>query len=150
MGVRSKIKFLSSGEDVNPRNLGACTPLVSIQLGGDPTGAQFVPRLGSVPRHHRLVSAGEWWERTKIYRSGPANNTLTRKSLVFALRNKEGGGHFDDIVFDRDYIEVTHGKTWIKAGPDGVERELRELEHASMRQIAWELLETLHKEGLAS
>ena len=73
---------------------------------------------------------------------------MTRKKLVFALRNLDGGAHYDEEILDPNYIEMTRGKSWVAVSPDGTKRPVRQLELASMRQIAWEVLDSLECAGV--
>jgi hypothetical protein len=147
IGVKTTMKFLASGKEVDPDNLIADTPLVGLQLGGTENAA-YVPLLNQHPNLHRWVSFGEWWERDSIFRSGDNKHSLSRKKLVFALRNQDGGSHFDEVVMDPNYAEMTHGKGWISVSPDGLQRPVRQLEMATMRQVAWELQQSLKKAGV--
>lgn len=67
--------------------------------------------------------------------------------MVFALRNQEGGAHFDEELRDQDYAQMAHGTMWMSVW-NGEERPMRELELATMRQVAWELLESFRLAGL--
>lgn len=147
LGIRDSISFIASGHDIrSSRNMVADTPLVLavMQIGGP---SDYVPRGNQTPELERLLSFGAWWERDYIFRSGDGLNKLTRKKLVFALRNQEGGSHYDGELTDPDYIEAAHGKTWMALSSDGSRRPLRQLELVTMRQVAWELLESLTRAG---
>jgi hypothetical protein len=148
LGVRGSMRFLASGRDIaGSKNLLADTPLVIMRVTG--SGVFYVPRLeGASPREARWLQVGKWWEEDLIFRSGGGHHRLTRKKLVFALRNQEGGSHFDAELKDPSYIEMAHGKTWSMELSDGTKRELRQLELATMRQVAWELLESVKRTGL--
>ena len=142
MGKRNSLEFavaISVGAD--PRNLLSYTPLVMIKIGGG--GVNFKPRLSEFPGGRRMLQFDEWWDRDLIYISGDNQRRMTRKKLVFALRNLDGGAHYDEEILDPNYIEMTHGKSWMAISSDGTERPVRQLELASMRQIAWEVLDSL-------
>ena len=98
---------VSISKAADPRNLVSYTPLVMIRLGGG--GANFLPRLGEFPGGHRMLRFNEWWDRDLVFRSGGDQHRMTRKKLVFALRNLDGGAHYDEEIRDPNYIEMTHG-----------------------------------------
>lgn len=149
MGVRASMRFLAAGHDISEsRNALPDTPLVLMRIssGGD---ACYVPRLDDMPpAGPRWLQFGKWWEQDLIFRSGDGTHRLTRKKLVFALRNQEGGSHFDAELNDPNYIEMAHGKTWTVVRSDGMQGELRQVELATMRQVAWELLASMEQAGL--
>lgn len=147
MGKRNSMEFavpISMGAD--PRNLLSYTPLVMIEIGGG--GVNFKPRLNEFPSGRRVLQFDEWWDRDLVYRSGGDRHRMTRKKLVFALRNLDGGAHYDEEILDPNYIEMTHGKSWVAVSSDGIKRPVRQLELASMRQIAWEVLDSLECAGV--
>ena len=148
MGKRNSMEFavpISTGAD-DPRNLLSYTPLVMIQMGGG--GVNFKPRLSEFPSGRRMPQFDEWWDHDLIYISGDNRRRMTRKKLVFALRNLDGGAHYDEEILDPNYIEMTRGKSWVAVSPDGTKRPVRQLELASMRQIAWEVLDSLECAGV--
>ncbi len=147
MGKRNSLEFavvISEGAD--PRNLLSYTPLVMIQMGGG--GVNFKPRLSEFPSGRTILRFNEWWDRDLVFRSGGDQHRMTRKKLVFALRNLDGGAHYDEEILDPNYIEMTHGKSWMSVSSDGIKRPVRQLELASMRQIAWEVLDSLDCAGV--
>lgn len=147
IGMRDSVKFaVAISPAASPRNLFSYTPLVMLELGGG--GANFVPRLSEFPSGRRMLQFNEWWDRDLVFRSGGDQHRMTRKKLVFALRNLDGGAHYDEEILDPNYIEMTHGKSWMFISPDGTKRPVRQLELASMRQIAWEVLDSLECAGV--
>jgi hypothetical protein len=97
LGVRGSLRFVSSGFPSNPRNLLRETNLILARISSDGM-AEYVPLLDQNPESLRRVQFHHWWERDTIFRGGAFR--LTRKNLVFALRNKEGGAHFDKELRD--------------------------------------------------
>jgi len=146
MKQRDKLKYLSTADEIHPNNLLRSECLVMMQIGSE--GGRYIPKLGNSHRREN-VSFRKWWEREPIVQSGKGNasaSSLTRKRLVYALRNKDGGAHFDPIVEDQDYMAAQES-TWI-VHHNGKEEGLLRLETTSMRQIAFEILETLRGGGL--
>lgn len=145
-GKKVGMKFLATGPEIDGRNLLADTPLVVMQM--DIRRGQFLPRLGEMSEDHRWLSFGEWWERDHIYSSGSGKHLLSRKNLTFALRNKDGGAHYDLQIHDQNYVQMAEGPAWTYHNSDGAEQTLMEVELVTMRQVAWELLESLKHHGL--
>jgi hypothetical protein len=147
MGKRNSMEFaVPISKAADPRNLVSYTPLVMLRLGEG--GANFLPRQDEFPSGRRMLRFSEWWDRDLVFRSGGGKHRMTRKKLVFSLRNLDGGAHYDEEILDPNYIEMTHGKSWMSISPDGTKRPVRQLELASMRQIAWEVLDSLECAGV--
>ena len=78
-----------------------------------------------------------------IYRE-PSGRSLSRKNLVFAMRNQDGGGHYDPYLDDDIYAGMSR-RNGIKITAGSEEGALEwsvKPHHATMRQIAWEILQT--------
>jgi hypothetical protein len=140
MGLNRKLRFLASGPEIDGRNLLVDQPLVALKVqrhSDDRRTCIFVPLLETQSQSHRWVSKDEWWGRDTIYKNGDL--TMTRKQLVFALRNKEGGSHFDHLA-DESYIKYATEPAWKFQPVDGESHEVQGVERATMRQVAWELI----------
>jgi hypothetical protein len=142
LGIRGKLRFVSSGFQYSPTNRLRETHLLSTRVYGDGT-AEYRPLLGGAGWSPRLIQFREWWEKELIFRDGQFS--LTRKSLTFSLRNQEGGAHFDPTVSDPNYLRFAKEQL---TTPYIVARGLPPkpilgAELASMRQISWELIKTL-------
>src|SRR5262249_46232507 len=99
LGVRNKMFFLASAPSAHPKNLVAQTPLLVSTLRGDGS-ANMTPlcACSENPFIPRWLPFDAWWRDEVIFQDGDFR--LNRQRLVFALRNKEGGGHFDAVVTD--------------------------------------------------
>lgn len=146
LGVKAGMKFLASAPPTDPRNLLREVTLAGIKLnfgGGKESSAEYVPLLDSGPERHRLLPFSKWWEDEQIFRDGEFS--LTRRKLVFTLRSQEGGAHFDEVQqnphYERLARETKTAPVVIGAGRPAT--PIMKAELASMRQIAWELLESL-------
>ena len=138
LGIRGSLRFLSSGRVRGDSEL-AWSPLVSAEM--TQVGIKCHHMLGEGPQTsrnnvwtHEYVQFPTWWEKEKISRG--TNFGLSRRGLVFALRNKEGGGHFGDLD-DPRYVELKDDK---RLSPN-----LPEIESAMMRQIGWEMIMTFER-----
>lgn len=101
----------------------------------------------------RYIAASEWWdepvyqalgepEPRRIWGNG---KTISRKNLVFHMRSQDGGAHFDAELKNETYIDLA-----LKAGTgieikndDGTYTPVPFPHLATMRQIAWELEQSL-------
>jgi hypothetical protein len=139
LGLSSPLRFLSSGR--MPENAGefAWSPLVGMSVSE--SGNEYHPQFGRGPQgtdhgawDHRYVQFTRWWDKEIIFKG--AEYSFTRKGLVFALRNKEGFGHFGNLD-DPRYNEMKNDKrvTGVKSGG----------ELAVMRQIGWEITKTFER-----
>ena len=140
LGVKDKMKFVSSGHHVHSKVVGRINPLATLELRSD-RPSEYGPRFQTVETPIRHVSFGQWWERDIIIKDGAAE--LTRKRLVFVLRNQEGGSHFDDEVRDPGYLSLAGSSNALVFRPGHEPQLVFAAELATMRQVAWELTKTL-------
>jgi hypothetical protein len=105
LGIKHKIIYMASGLDMpSALNRGAnrYTPLIEYERYRDRKKypdripeflpiSTFLAMRGQQPLLRELPFE-DWWETDVIFFDG--NLALTRKKLVFTLRNEEGGGHF--------------------------------------------------------
>lgn len=140
------IRFFDTSVHVDRANLLTHQGLTLISFG--PDGAVYVPRCLAPSRpdlnpHNQLLFES-WW--TGIVLIDKERNEFSRKNLVLNLCNKEGGAHVDPKL-DSRFAKLTkeHSMGWEyvtteKQGP------IEQVELASARQIAHELLLSLEKE----
>jgi len=95
----------------------------------------------------KFVSFTKWWEEHIFH---PATGvSLTRKNIVFSARTQDGGAHVDDHLTDLNYRllrtvgqqNITVSVNGQTGGPPG------NLVWPILRQIGWELDESLKKKG---
>lgn len=124
------------------------------ELENPPPGRLFqaglaVPSLkGYIPRHEMPATTEfptwlgfrYWWNKPVIK---TADRMYSRRELVLILANKEGGAHVDPAL-TTDYEKLKNqgsGVVFFKDGEDP--KPMTKEEHACLRQIAHELLESL-------
>ena len=94
LGITDQFPFIDGLPDwqreMLSRGRGFLPGLALVELGQD--DAQYVPVFRQMP-HERRVSLEEWW-KTPVSRD-TNGNTFTRRNLVLATANKDGGGHVD-------------------------------------------------------
>lgn len=147
LGVRGSLKFLSTAFQYSPHNVLRETHLVVTRIYGDGS-AEYRPKLDNRSESERLLQFYDWWESELIFRDGGFR--LTRKKLVFSLRSQEGGAHFDPEIRDPNYIRFKQAQltTPFVVANGAPPVPILGAELASMRQIAWELLETMRRGNL--
>ena len=88
------------------------------------------------------VSFEEWWEPEIL--TDTLGNEFSRRKLVLALANQDGGAHVDPRLA-ADYAALSRQNSLGREGTDehGVLRPLDNIAVASVRQVAFELDRTL-------
>lgn len=143
---KKDILFYDTSLDYNPHNLASTMGLIMMRIGQD--DARYVPPLDDGPpiRYRKAKIAFEkWWN--KIVFVDTKGNKLTRKDLVLAVSNKDGGAHIDSNL-NKAYADLTRFDSlgW-KFMKDGVEKGFATRpELASVRQMSHEVLKSLQDE----
>ncbi len=106
------------------------------------SGGQFVPRCALPPKPVgdplKLAPFEQWWEKVVVVDSH--RNQFTRQQLVLTLANREGGAHVDPRL-DPAYAALTRKHSMaLSYGFNEKEGEFSGIEHASVRQIAHEVI----------
>ena len=97
-----------------------------------------------MPNSKNSLAFIDWWETEVIFSS--SNSSLTRKNLVLAVANKDGGAHFESKV-QKNYDDFRHtwsGGSTLVGTESGIKRGYDNTPiYPAIRQIAYELLCTL-------
>lgn len=151
LGLRAGLRFVTTESPSPPPNmqLAFSTPRLTGFMGG-PGGMRCVPRfvLGK-EEEPTLIQFETWWAKEDIERSHPVRGKsaeLTRRRLVFALRHQDGGSHVGELT-DAAYVRLKAGAGMFGSSANGPPRAMVEAATAAMRQIAWEVTETLSQLG---
>jgi hypothetical protein len=157
IGDKDEIEFVHSGEDIDYANLFFEGSLIRLGNSSNPgfralsqllTDEQIIPTL-------RSSKFEDWWSRHVIKTEGTVLEhgqpgfeqnafCLTRKSLIMTMRDQDSGAHFDDDISDKGYQKTATQGTGVIMIEDGVEHPLTASAlHATVRQIAWELITSL-------
>jgi hypothetical protein len=95
-------------------------------------------------RMKRFIPFTDWWETEVVCLT--AGVRMTRKSLVLAVANRDGGAHVD-ATLEPDYTVIKSGAgliaTFQPAGGNPVEIPLESHSVATLRQIGYEVLHSL-------
>lgn len=155
--VRRKdtIGFRDTGVPVNPKNVLTEFPLAICEVAASPEGGhfQYRPALDETVTivGDKEAKFSAWWEATVI--RDPKRRDLSRKNLIFFFRNKMGGAHVSE-GYDRlgemasaafaDLARSDPG-AWIMRSGSVLLRPEYGVQFASVRQIGWELGQTLRR-----
>lgn len=159
LGLKGLMLSTANHDDSSPMPLAIIT--MDVQAGGK--GASFTPFLDQYSTHRQTLPFSKWYEET-VFVSGSLR--LSRKNLIFTFRSQAGGAHVDASISD-DAFQWLRTNSPIHLGPASVgpprDAEGNEVEcppelenifadlsgpvpnghFASMRQIAWEIDQTL-------
>ena len=140
MGQKNRLFYDTAMPDVQ-NNMISHSALIAMAMGKG--GGVFVPLLdemsGAMPP--RQVTFDEWWQRP-IFRNKDGQ-VLSRKQLVLAVANQDGGAHIDATLNDvYAKLSRTESTGW-NFYSEGISYPIKEAELAAVRQIAHELLRTL-------
>lgn len=155
----SLLKHIGKKESQKYLSTNITTPKESVHLGlvrrinvgvsdGGGGEAKYWPlcdeRYFPAPSTEVYLEFDKWWEE-EIFVS-PKSYSLTRKDLVLAIANKDGGAHFDAKVEEKyDHFRKTwSGGTQLVGRNSGIGRGYDNIPtYPAIRQIAYELLTTL-------
>lgn len=168
LGIKDHLWFVDTAGEINAENLLPTMGMLFIE--STPQGATYRPNLGDHPRipfapieaqvqalyqgrklprppgfHLRF---DQWWEEPVV--KDAEGNSFSRKTLVHALADTDGGGHIDPGL-DPAYHALSRLNSlgWEYGRSDGPEEEPHDATAfgspvpAAVRGIAWEVLHTL-------
>lgn len=149
LGIKDTLGWADSAPviDHDPSIVGRSPGLTPMGLGAD--GIVFSARyMDTIERSDRTryVSFSDWWERPVILDSDDAE--FSRKELVLALVNKDGGAHLDRL--NEKTHALVHGNSagFVRIDTVGGSTEpISTPIYASVRTVAEELLLTLRRSG---
>lgn len=143
LGMLENIEFLSSSRGLS--TMKPDTPLLVVTLtSSDPVYSPFCI-TGVSPPGLKKVKFLQWWDEP-VYRL-ESGQVLTRRNLIYSMRNQDGGSHIDGELTNESYVDMMAGSTspvYI-ANPDRTKRPIPNAHLATVRQIAWEVLQTLNQ-----
>lgn len=143
LGIRNGYFYDSAGP-INPRNLLPECNLVMMQMNS--SGAKYLPLVagGDPPKAPRLVHFAEWWNKPVL--KDVKGRFLSRRELVSNVADTDGGAHVDPTL-DAAYMDLSRNNSlgWVFQSNDITQPLKGRPELACMRQIAHEVLLTLHR-----
>ncbi|MDP2719108.1 MAG: hypothetical protein Q8P44_04650 [Dehalococcoidia bacterium] len=149
---KKDVLYYDSASSFDPRNLlpSNCLTMIRASRKEDEElmGDYVAPleRLSPARNKNKKVGFGRWWNRTTMYKD-KEGNSFTRRDLVLAVANKEGGAHIDRKL-DQAYANLARFNSlgW-KVFTEVEEKDFRNSPILpSIRQIAHEILKTLSDE----
>jgi hypothetical protein len=160
LGLQSKLTWVDTAGVAHPRNLApvACLTLMKIGTGPHSHGT-YVPKKdlyppvpirtrdgGRIDRGSR-IPFDHWW--TNAVMRDPNGVDYSRKQLVLALANDEGGAHDDpDMMAAFDAVAESNWLGWVVS--DRTDSVAGAFESnplmASMRQIAYEVDQSIRQQ----
>lgn len=134
-------KFVSSARALREANLLSEFSLAYIRISA--AGAHLLPTFGDTPLPPRDMALNDWWNEP-VLRDNHRHN-FTRADIITTVANQDGGAHVDPEI-DEAYHRLAneHSIGMISGGPGG-EKPLEHIEKIYVRQIAWELIESLER-----
>jgi len=145
--LRAKSIFLLSTADIPKKpqshNLALVSGFVKIPDARLPIfSCEMRPVLDDLKRREFILFQS-WWRKEIIIELGD-DGSLNRRDLVLAAANKDGGAHVDTA------LPLTYDKTRLgagmelqidfKTGPTRVKMPFENVHYASLRQVAYEVL----------
>lgn len=128
--------FIAYSTPIDGRNLLTDWPLAIARIGSE--GVSLIPALDDGGEAPRLLKFDAWWSEP-VYRDPSAGIILSRKNIVLAVANKDGGAHVDPKVDDLYAHLVNNGVGLVARTPHG-EVPFEDLEKVCLRHIAFEAI----------
>ncbi|HKW77096.1 MAG TPA: hypothetical protein VJN64_16305 [Terriglobales bacterium] len=137
--------FLDSAGTLRTENLLTEFPLLSMQLSSAGNG-RYVPTIagGNLPEPMRPLRFPDWWGNPVLRDN--KRRTFSRRDLVLHVADTDGGAHVDPEL-DQAYMEISRNNSlgWVLTKGDMTQALDGRPELACMRQIAHEILSTIHR-----
>ncbi len=135
-----KLFFYDDAPDYNPELGLAFSGLAVVTLGGKVH--RYAPRLDNNVRSKKKKAAfDEWWTKPVIV-DEKVKLSMTRETITLAVASSNIGEINPKLTGAFDELQRKESAGWVNAGP-GVAPDMVEIEFASVRQIAFELLNSL-------
>lgn len=158
LGLENKLEWVDSAGTPDPDNLLSQWKLIYLKFEG--SSVTYEPHLGNYggrtgkirlrnggfARAGSLIPFGDWWENAVIK---DGDGTLfTRRRMVLALANEEGGAHVDpNAKADYNALAKANSIGWsFEAGGQGPQPIMENPVYPAVRQISYEVLESLREQ----
>lgn len=144
LGVQEQLGWVDRGPpEPPPRAHVISFGLCVVQLRFDTGQSSYRPAvLRPAPdRLHPPVAFEDWWRRDVL--RDQQGNAFTRADLVLSLSDQDGGAHIDAALNEK-YRALTRENS-VGFSQDGRRPLANSIVHASVRQIAQELVETIER-----
>lgn len=141
LGLKDR-KFYDSSLRRSPNSIDTHEGLVVIHLG--PGDAKYIPPLDDLPWEWKRAGFDEYWNNPVFIDKN--KNSFSRKDLVCAVTNKDGGAHVDPNLNDKYTALTRHNSLGWMYESGNNKSPIKGVELAAIRQIAHEVLKTLKSE----
>lgn len=150
-GYKQKLKYMNTARAVDPSNRLTQQGMVSMEVVGPDKLRYHAPLAMGRPPVERIpalrsMGFGQWWRFPVV--KDKHEEIFTREQLILTVSNKEGGGHIDeDLPANWFALTRENSSAWTTLPSN---YPVGSPVPATVRQIAYELRETLRKgvEGL--
>lgn len=139
---QKNIHFLDSACPVVQGNQNTHSGLVKTSLSLS-MGVRYVAFLDDVPHgQNRTIDFDTWWNSTVFIDAN--GKKLSRKDLVLAVANQDGGAHVDPSL-NQTYADLSRNNSlgWVFSDGKNTQQPMEGPERAAIRQIAHEFLKSL-------
>jgi hypothetical protein len=149
IGVKERLPYLDTAQAEDPPGVigfggGLC--MISATVGPSEGSSRYSAPLDRLApeRLHPPSAFVDWWEDEVL--ADDRGNSFSRSAFVLAVANQDGGSHFDDTL-DAAYAELTRDRSLssFQPGPGGDE-SFKNIAPPTIRQVAYELEQTLTNE----
>lgn len=153
LNVKGSLRYLDTRPRVDPGwppgtiMLHGGLTTMKFKLGPNAEG-RFAPTLGdlSPDRIHPPVEFEEWWETPVL--TDTEGHAFTRADFVRGVADQDGGAHIDATLAPAYGALTRTGSLGIQLVDSGAMHHFGQgLARANVRQIGWELDETLRRDG---
>jgi hypothetical protein len=135
--IKTDLGYLNTSHPYDPKNLVSYHGLVGLRIENGNSRYWAPMGEGAPGRSGKYVFFPDWWNQVVIVDSRKAK--FSRRELVLALANKDGGAHVDPHL-DENYAELTRNNSVGWTVSDGAtQKPMQDVELHSVRQIAYEL-----------
>jgi len=159
MGAKTQLKYLSSAKRLPDSHI-PWLPLILMQAS-ETEAFHFMPKLDNERLYWTWLPFSRWWEED-IFKTADGEK-LSRMNLVSALRSQDGGSHIDEELTDTNYValklrndpRVRRSKSdpakkprmliFVGTSPLDDTEPIPNAHLATMRQIAWELRQSINR-----
>lgn len=144
-GLNTNLSFISCAPPIPTATIDACslyTPLLERYHSIIDDITEMIPsyqwhQLNGRNQPYRRINFVNWWNKEIVFKRD--SFSLTRRQIVFALRNQEGGGHFEDELRNPNFAAAK--KLAVLFIRPGKSNNIQFALHMpTMRQIAWEFI----------
>lgn len=136
--------YLTSAPPLNPRNLSTECNLVTMRFSS--VEARYLPLIaaGGGPIPLQSIPFVNWWNDPVL--KDNRNRTFCRRELVLNVADTDGGAHVDPEL-EEAYMAISRENSlgWLFVNSNATSALEGRPELACMRQIAHELLSTIHQ-----